>query len=188
VNRGEIVIEPEELDLVVDLKQRPLVPEPDILNRSLVLGRNLGVQHAQCRVAAGLKTLQAVSLAGQLDVAGKIRRLPGQFARLHDQPLDKSGDNASCQEVQSDPKAHGIEDQAIRLGVDGGHKQSCADQGNDGQKRADRKSDMVIRIADPKNRAGGREEKFIAAQPVTYGNQHKKAGAQNSQVGLDCSR
>ena len=38
---------------------------------------------------------------------------------------------------------------------------------------------MVIRISDPVNRAGGGEEELIAAQPVTYGNQHEEGGAQN---------
>ena len=103
VNRREVVVEPEELDLVVDLKQRPLVPEPDVLNRPLVLGGDLRVQHAQGGMAPGLEMFQAVGLAGQLDVAGEVGRLPRQLARLHDQTLDEPRDDVSRHEVQNRP-------------------------------------------------------------------------------------
>ena len=85
---------------------------------------------------------------------------------------------------KTDPQGHRINDQAVSLGVDACQQQSRADKGDDGHKRAKRKGDMVVRISDPVNRAGGREEKLVATQPVARGNQHEKDGAQNARCAL----
>jgi len=120
VNRDKVVIKSEELDLVVTLKQRPLVPKADVLNRSLVSGDDFGIQLATRRMAPGRETLQAVSLPGELDIMREVRLLPRQFARFHQQSLDQAGEDASCQKVQSDPHTHSPEDQTIGFRVKAG--------------------------------------------------------------------
>jgi hypothetical protein len=82
VDGQEVVVEAEELDLVVALEQRALVPQPDVLERALVLGHRLRVDRAPGRMAPGLDPVEPERLARVLDVVGQELPLPGQLARL----------------------------------------------------------------------------------------------------------
>ncbi len=54
VDGPEVVVEAEELDLIVALEQRALVPEPDVAERPAVVGDRLRFDGAARRMAARL--------------------------------------------------------------------------------------------------------------------------------------
>ena len=89
VDRDEVVVRPDLLNLPERLEQRLMIPEPDVIER---LAIPLDVGARELGVAGQLPFLDAVErepLARGRDVVRDVRRLASLFVGRHDEPLDE---------------------------------------------------------------------------------------------------
>ena len=88
----ELIVEAYCLGLLIGLKQRPRVPQTNVLDRVFVPCDRRGRQVRQGRIGGFLNGLELVGLAGELDVVLQIGGLERQFARLHKELLEDGGE------------------------------------------------------------------------------------------------
>ena len=75
----KIVIQPYGLNLPVGLKQRALVPDPDVLDRYVMLLEILGAELVVHFKIDYFDFIQVVGLAGIIDIVGDVGGFFGQF-------------------------------------------------------------------------------------------------------------
>ena len=104
-DREETVIQTNGLGLSEGLKQRPSVPEPDVLDRILVARDHLGREILQRGIGRLLDRVQLESLPSEIDVVREIGRLQRQFARLDDEFLEEPGEQVDADDPGRDVDA-----------------------------------------------------------------------------------
>ena len=97
----ELVVKPYGLGLLIGLKQRTFIPEPNVLNRVLIPCQNGGCQIRHRRIGRFLDAVQLVCFSRELDVVFQIGSFEAQLVRLHHELLKESGNQHDADDVQS---------------------------------------------------------------------------------------
>ena len=103
----EVVVRPDHLNLAIDVGQRPVVPQANVVYRLQVVLDELGVHLS---LLGGVELLvnlvQPERLAGELDVARDERRFPVLLARGDDELLGKGGPGGAENDAENQPQRH----------------------------------------------------------------------------------
>ena len=108
----ELIVEAYCLGLLIGLKQRPRVPQTNVLDRIFIPCDCRGRQVRQGRIGGLLDGLELVGLAGELDVVLQIRGLERQLARLHKELLKDDGEQQDSDDIEADVDAGSQEERS----------------------------------------------------------------------------
>ena len=106
VDVGKVVVSANLLLLAQGVLQRVPVPQADVLQRGLIVGRVGGIDRGLGGKLALGELVQPISLLGELDVVGDVGSLAHQLVRLDDEVADVPAHQAQ-REIAEHGRNHG---------------------------------------------------------------------------------
>ena len=125
VDVGEVVVGADLLDLAQRVLQRAPVPQPDVLQRFLVVLRVQRVEAGVGRVRHLLDRVEAEGPSRELDVVRDVRPLAHELVRLDDEAADVPAEDADDEIRECRRRDRRAEPGQLRLPpdrVDGGDR------------------------------------------------------------------
>jgi hypothetical protein len=174
VDRGEVVVGADLLNLRERLEQRLVVPQAHVLQRRRVAFDVLAAERRIARNRAFLDAVERERPPRRFDVVLDVGRLARLLVRRDDEPLQHRAVDLAAErddEIQPDRDR----DRPVAAGERLQHRQPGADQADEDQDQRRRHAAVDVGIAGTAERAAARHEEFGALQPGAE-RQHQQEG------------
>ena len=180
----EVVVRPDQLDLLVHVQHLAVVPQPDIVYRLEVLAHHLRRQPWVHRVELLRNPVQAEPLAGELDVARDVRRLPRELGRPHPEPLRRVRPNDPQQQGKHNEQRHRAHEQPYPAQVRVDQDQHTARYGHYRQDHQRVLPDVQVRVRRAKHHRLVRQQQPppVEPQPGAYDHHDQRAHYRHLQL------
>ena len=181
VDRCELVVGPDLLNLPERVQQRRVVPQPDVVDRLRVV---LDVRHGERGVTRQLSLLDLVEVKRRprgRDVVNDVGRFPCQLVRRYHQLLQQHRDSATTDQDEQ-VRGHRYPDRPDRGRQRRIGRGQCSAAGDDGQDLQGRKSNDGVGVRHPVDDASRCHQSSRPVEIRPGREQHEDARDQHRQV------
>ena len=182
---GEAVVVADDLKLIQGLPERPVVPQPQVLDgRRLTLNVRLG--HGGGRLVllrVGGPGGQVERQPRHVDVALDVLRFLGLLVRVNRQALDELRVADFEDEEGADPEEDGEDQRRPPAGDGEAHHETADESGQDRHHVHDQHPGVAVRVADAlEDAAGVAVHELIAVELIADGDRPQVQSRQDSQM------
>jgi len=182
VDVHELVVGPDLLELTVRAQQRPVIPEPDVLDRGGVARERPRVEGLLGREPALLDPVEPVGLAGHPDVVLDERPLGDELVRRHAEALEQRRIDPQTTDPGEAEDQEAGDDEAQPRPADLEHARHGAERGEHGEGAEHRERAVDVRVRGAEHDPAGRVDQLEPVEPEADRAERERQRGEPQQV------
>ena len=162
----EVVVRPNELNLLIDIRKRTIVPEANVVNGLRISLNDFGVHFRFSRVELLGDAIKAVCAACELNVTFDVLLLAHELVRIHGELLNQVGPEGAKHDIRHKPQGERANQQPSAAEVSVGKHQQTRGKSDYGHNQQGGHAGVHIGIRGTEHRALFGQQQVPSIDPV----------------------